>query len=102
MPDPTPPTVALNRMNAAEFSRPVSDPPHPFTPQAIAAAVQAALNAEDVQIPDGKRHAIVTSYDGHSVRAAYAFKVGNVWSLSGDVEWHGGEPMIGIQAHASW
>lgn len=74
----------------------------PFSPQSIATAVQSALGAADVSIADGKRHAIVTSYDGQSVRAAYAFKVGNVWSIAGHVEWHGEKPSLGVQAHASW
>lgn len=76
--------------------------PDLFSPQSIAAAVQSALGSSDVVIPDGKTHALVTSYDGHAVKAAIAWKVGNVWSVAGDIDWHGGEPQFGVQAHASW
>ena len=74
----------------------------PFSPQNLAAAVQSTLNSSDVAIPDGKRHAIVTSYDGKTVQAAYAFRLGNAWTVAGNVEWHGGEPQLGVQVHASW
>lgn len=74
----------------------------PFSPQSIAQAVSSALGTADVTIPDGKRGAILTSYDGKDVRAVMAMKLGNVWTIAGDVDWHGGEPQFGIQAHASW
>jgi len=74
----------------------------PFSPQSIAAAVQSTLNAPDVVIPDGKSHAIVTSYDGKDVRAVYAFRLNKTWSVAGNVDWHGVEPQLGVQVHASW
>ena len=73
-----------------------------FSPAALAAAISKASETDDVQLPVGKTRAIVTSYDGKSVSAAYVQKLGDHWSLKSAIEWHGGEPQFGVQVHASW
>ena len=74
----------------------------PFGPAALAQALKSAVSNDDTVLPYGKTHALVTMYDGESVSAAYVQKINDVWSFKTAVEWHGGEPQIGLQAHASW
>ena len=73
-----------------------------FSPTAIAEAVRNVLNVDDPTLPLGKSHAFVTNYDGHSVRAAYAQRINDVWSVQATAEWHGGRPDAGVQVHATW
>jgi len=75
-----------------------------FSPDALHAAVQSALNAPDVAIPDGHTHAFVTSWEGpgSDVKAFYAQKFGDRWTVQSGVSWHGGAPSVGFQLHGSW
>lgn len=74
----------------------------PFSPSALAAAVARATAPDDTGLPADKHGSLVTYYDGHDVSAALVERINDVWTVKAAVDWHGGEPQVGVQAHASW
>lgn len=74
----------------------------PFSPEGLADAVRRATASDDTGLAPDKHGAFVTYYDGHDVSAALVERINDVWTVKADADWHGGEPQLGIQAHASW
>lgn len=73
-----------------------------FTPDAIAGAVQKALNTPDA-VPDGHKAALVTVVDLSGVHVVAAAKIGSNWRIQGTVEhpWTGGLDG-GVTIKATW
>lgn len=74
-----------------------------FKPGELHDAIEKSLNEADI-VPLGKRGVVVTSWNGPGtpVQAVLATRVNNVWTLAATLDWKGGQPDIGVQAHATW
>lgn len=74
-----------------------------FTPDDLNKAITTALNGNQIQVPAGKKIAImaVAHADG-SVQGAAVFKQGDHWVYGGEVEIHGKDLSAGVSLSASW
>ena len=76
-----------------------------FDEATLRQAVATAL-AEPSFVPEGKRGVMVVR--GHregatpGVQAILAVKIGDVWTVGGELVWHGGPVQAGLSVMASW
>lgn len=74
-----------------------------FTPDDLNKAISTALSSSQIQIPSGKKIAVmaVAHADG-SVQGAAVFKQGDHWVYGGEVEIHDKKLSAGVSLSASW
>ena len=74
-----------------------------FNPDDLNKAITTALNGSQIQVPPGKKIAImaVAHADG-TVQGAAAFKQGDHWVYGGEVEIHDKQVSAGVSLTASW
>lgn len=74
-----------------------------FGPDDLNKAITTALNSNQIQVPAGKKIAIVAvAHADGSVQGAAAFKQGDHWVFGGEVNIHHGAIDAGVSLSSSW
>lgn len=73
-----------------------------FAPDQLHDTIVKTLATQAIEIPPGKKAALVTSWNGPGtpIQAALVARVNDKWTVGSQVEWKGGQPSIGVQVHA--